>query len=62
MFNPMRLSKKLIQDFFDPMKKRSLKTFPRLMPKSLIRVNKNEVMIKADRKLEGCLSLARAGI
>ena len=33
------LSEKPIQDFFDPIKKRSLKTFASLMPKSLVRVN-----------------------
>ena len=52
-----RLSEKPVQDFFDPIKKRSLKTFTSLMPKSVVKVNKKEVMIKADRTLFGRMAI-----
>ena len=47
-FVKKRLSEKPIQDFLKPIKKSSLKTFASLMLKSLVKVNKKEVTIKAD--------------
>ena len=56
-FVKKRLSEKPIQDFFDQIKKRFLKTFASLMLKSLVKVNKKEVMIKADRTLFGRMAI-----
>ena len=56
-FVKKRLSEKPIQDLFDPIKKHSLKAFASLMPKSLVKVNKKEVMIKADRTLFGRMAI-----
>ena len=52
-----RLSEKPVQDLFDPIKKRSLKTFTGLMPRSVVKVNKKEVMIKADLTLLGRMAI-----
>ena len=52
-----RLSEKPVQDFFDPIKKRSLKAFTSLMPKSVVKVNKKEVMMKGDRTLFGRMAI-----
>ena len=50
-------SEKPVQDFFDPIKKCSLETFTSLMPKPVVKVNKKEVMIKADRTLFGRIAI-----